>query len=238
VTTIRVHPPVETPAGLVVALPPEFSGEGVGSKIGETDSNRPTAGRNAGTDPTVPDVFALAVPCPTCDGATEHWWKYLPTPCESCDREGWVHHGDYRVLRVVPLVEDADDLPDPVECIDIGELGCRYWPEGGVEESDALILGPVPGAVPGGVALIVEKVSGEGVGSKIGETDSNRPTAGRNAGTDPTVPDVFALVVPCPTCEGTGLVDDLDNDGAVVTCEWCVAGWVHHAQGATWGWLE
>jgi hypothetical protein len=60
VTTIRAHPPVETPAGLVVALPPEFSGEGVGSKIGETDSNRPTAGRNAGTDPTVPDVFALA----------------------------------------------------------------------------------------------------------------------------------------------------------------------------------
>jgi len=26
---------------------------------------------------------------------------------------------------------------------------------------------------------------------------------------------------PCDTCGGEGVVDDLDNDGAVVTCEWC-----------------
>jgi hypothetical protein len=156
VTTIRAHPPVETPAGLVVALPPEFSGEGVGSKIGETDSNRPTAGRNAGTDPTVPDVFALAVPCPTCDGATEHWWKYLPTPCESCDREGWVHHGDYRVLEVLPIYEGVPrgeiDAVALLQTHDGPAWFIWRW-----DDADAIPI-DLPGAVPGGAALIVERV--------------------------------------------------------------------------------
>jgi hypothetical protein len=160
VTTIRAHPPVETPAGLVVALPPEFSGEGVGSKIGETDSNRPTAGRNAGTDPTVPDVFALAVPCPTCDGkgvrldpshvaraffaVLDHGSgagvKHLT--CRECEGSGWVHHGDYRVLSV-HSVERSPLAGVPFVSLATG---------------NTLDISNVPGAVPGGVALVVEWV--------------------------------------------------------------------------------
>jgi hypothetical protein len=148
VTTIRAHPPVETPAGLVVALPPEFSGEGVGSKIGETDSNRPTAGRNAGTDPTVPDVFDLAVPC-----HRDHD-RWLLT-CLACNGTQCVLHGRYRVLEMLPIVADifrAEDLDDVGYLYDGGALL--------IFRGDLIVAKDIylPGAVPGGVALIVERV--------------------------------------------------------------------------------
>jgi hypothetical protein len=153
-TTIRAHPPVETPAGPMVALPPvarrTFNG-GHGATVMVAPD-------------TPPDVFALAVPCPTCEGTgriVRPWGD--EHPCPACrmivqlgQRHGWVLHGDYRVLRVLPIVTNNDTWPasDVLSATD----GChifRYDGRLGWNRGESIDL---PGAVPGGVALVVEWV--------------------------------------------------------------------------------
>jgi hypothetical protein len=176
------------------SVAPEFSGEGVGSKIGETDSNRPTAGRNAGTDPTVPDVFALALPpgcrlpnCPDVAAAVAEGSPLcagcpgdsndpptdvfaLAVPCPHTRRNGptggtydhrfedcpeWVHHGDYRVLEVLPIRGDGRGQPWPGPHVEVIGNGSWLWTS--TDSGDCTQI-DLPGAVPGGVALIVERV--------------------------------------------------------------------------------
>jgi hypothetical protein len=134
---------VETPAGLMVALPPceTCRGEGV---TGRTRTGYPQ-------DPALrcpdchPDVFALAVPC-SYETAT------APETGHTCD--GYVHHGDYRVLDVLPIVneEHGDGLPDHLCRRDDGRVTLVR---------DGSFVTPfldLPAAVPGGVALVVERV--------------------------------------------------------------------------------
>jgi hypothetical protein len=140
-TTIRAHVPVETPAGLMVALPPG------------TMHPKPVAplARLAWKEP--PDVFDLAVPCPTqdpLDGRRRN--------CRKCNGTGWVLHGRYRVLDVLPIVEYVDDCTDSIDLIEcVGINGPSLWRADNDWAPWCDIDLPV--AVPGGVALIVEQVT-------------------------------------------------------------------------------
>jgi hypothetical protein len=142
-TTIRAHPPVETPAGLMVALPPcEICAELKALGFAERRCTRP---------PLKADVFALAVLCPMCEGDSDPRW---PCPPKLNCQNGYVHHGDYRVLDVLPIVneEHGDGLPDHLCRRDDGRVTLVR---------DGSFVTPfldLPAAVPGGVALVVERV--------------------------------------------------------------------------------
>jgi hypothetical protein len=152
-TTIRAHPPVETPLGLVIALPTPPCVNGCDAPFAVCCSV-------CNSDATV-DVFALAVPCPTCTpphkGGSINWAGRL-VPCHGCEGSGWVHHGDYRVLEVLPLVGDgyvAGDC-DYIELVDGGEVELWRW-DAELDDHRRTDLGDgiLPGAVPGGCALVV-----------------------------------------------------------------------------------
>jgi hypothetical protein len=138
-TTIRAHVPVETPAGLVVALPPD-------------------------TKPPFWPVFDLAVPCPKCGGSS-----YIPSPTvpnrklNCCD--GWVLHGRYRVLDVRPIVGPHSQRTDVVRYVQVMSDGVYLMRRSMKKQPNHYRrMGytiNLPAAVPGGVALIVEKVSGQ-----------------------------------------------------------------------------
>jgi hypothetical protein len=138
-TTIRAHVPVETPAGLMVALPP--------------------CGQSLCRDgctclPAPPDVFALAVPC-SYETAT------APETGHTCD--GYVHHGDYRVLDVMPIV-DAN-TPDGrrhwkqhvIKMVHQTAVLERHTDHGTWDSWQSYVI-DLPAAVPGGVALVVEPI--------------------------------------------------------------------------------
>jgi hypothetical protein len=78
-TTIRAHVPVETPAGLVVALPP--------ARFGTRECVIP------GT------VFTLAVPCYV---RQQDEWLHdgQPFPCPRCQGTDWLINGRYRILSI------------------------------------------------------------------------------------------------------------------------------------------
>jgi hypothetical protein len=150
-TTIRVHPPVETPAGLIVALPPCDGSYECPTAVHIEGCYRSTVSSN-GLAP--PDVFALAVPCPNNDYHQEMHG------CKRCRGTDWMHHGDYRVLEVLPIVAGLGRLDDPMPrlCVvtDAGERNGVYLLRPFVYPSPRIDL---PGAVPGGVALIVERAN-------------------------------------------------------------------------------
>jgi hypothetical protein len=156
-TTIRAHIPVETPAGLMVALPPCDGSYGCSTAVhidGCYASRYPN---------TPPDVFDLAVPCRNClrdmpgyilSGGNE--WK-LPDGrfVWRCDcQDGWVHHGDYRVLDVLPIVGPHFQRTEVTRYlfVSLRKILLRNRTAGTVTSID------LPAAVPGGVALIVEPV--------------------------------------------------------------------------------
>lgn len=166
-TTIKAAPPVETPAGLVVALPPcETCAPNSGGVI---QRQWPDGGLTVWpcTDCSLPDVFALAVPCPTCGGIG--WYNrpglVIPDTCEACNGSGWVHHADYRVLEVLPIRLDGYD-DDPAFDNNLVYIGIEETGEAGLlvifygpdEEYCKIDHALLPGAVPGGVALVVERV--------------------------------------------------------------------------------
>jgi hypothetical protein len=148
--TIRAHVPVETPAGLVVALPPCDGSYGCPTAVHVEGCYQTTAAAPTGL--TSANVFALAVPCPTQDPLDGRQRN-----CRKCNGTGWVHQGDYRVLDVLPI-EDGDRVSPPDYYSTTGYIirsarsdlpGMReHWAEGPID---------LPGAVPGGVALIVEE---------------------------------------------------------------------------------
>jgi hypothetical protein len=158
VTTIRAHPPVETPAGLVVALPPLDHSPHYGSCNCLADSSE-CCRESCRCHLNPPVVFALAVPCPHCLGRGIEPVEVMThahdlKPCSRCGREGWVHHGDYQVLEVLSIKRGGD----------LWNRGERaVWP--GIDgqgfslvdvDGSFVVLGDLPGAVPGGVALVVE----------------------------------------------------------------------------------
>jgi hypothetical protein len=132
-TTIRAHEPVETPAGLVVALPPcEICAELKALGFAERRCTRP---------PLKADVFDLAVPSHICNriGPNFGKWEY-------------VSHGRYRVLDVLPIVDEehGDGLSDNLCRRDDGKVTLVR---------DGSFVTPffdLPAVVPGGIALIVE----------------------------------------------------------------------------------
>jgi hypothetical protein len=132
-TTIRAHVPVETPAGLVVALPPD-------------------------TKPPFWPVFDLAVPCPNdTDGDGDCWM---------CVRNPNAHlHGRYRVLDVRPIVGPHSQRTDVVRYVQVMSDGVYLMRRSMKKQPNHYRrMGytiNLPAAVPGGVALIVEKVSGQ-----------------------------------------------------------------------------
>jgi hypothetical protein len=159
-TTIKAAPPVETPTGLIVALPPLDHSSHYGSCNWLADSSE-CCRENCRCHLNPSDVFALAVPCPTCDG-TRGGGKVVAGSgfcvCFDCDGEGWVHHGDYRVLGVLPIRVDYTDHGTP-SIIVMGKWMTSsgkvfYVPADGKLPTQI----DLPGAVPGGVALIVERV--------------------------------------------------------------------------------
>jgi hypothetical protein len=148
-TTIRAHVPVETPAGLMVALPPCQQPLCRDGRLHHPDAPY----IDMGPCPCRPDVFALAVPCPTqdpLDGRRRN--------CRKCNGTGWVLHGRYRVLDVLPIVEYVDDCTDSIDLIEcVGINGPSLWRADNDWAPWCDIDLPV--AVPGGVALIVEQVT-------------------------------------------------------------------------------
>ena len=145
-TTIRAHPPVETPAGLVVALPPcETCGNtGVvrGVLVADVIDKRPCPNCR-------PDVFALAVPCPKWD-----WLDGRRRNCRHCNGTGHRHHGDYRVLKVLPILHWSQNDEEAPPCISAGHRNTKVYLCVGRFGGTPIDL---PGAVPGGAALIVER---------------------------------------------------------------------------------
>jgi hypothetical protein len=157
-TTIKAAPPVETPTGLIVALPPLDHSSHYGSCNCLADSSE-CCRENCRCHLNPSDVFALAVPCPTCDG-TRGGGKVVAGSgfcvCFDCDGEGWVHHGDYRVLEVLPIIDGdviAPSYPDDSIVVEHATGKRQVWRDSRYTE-----LLDLPGAVPGGVALIVERV--------------------------------------------------------------------------------
>jgi hypothetical protein len=151
-TPIRAHVPMETPAGPMVALPP-------------CDGHIDEPGEMCAClwdRPAPPDVFALAVPCPTplivADGWDHSWCGRDPARPVKC-QNGWVHHGDYRVLDVLAIVDGFGKVDDPMPrlCVitDAGDRNGVYLLRPFVHPSPTI---DIPAAVPGGVALIVEPI--------------------------------------------------------------------------------
>jgi hypothetical protein len=129
-TIIRAHVPVETPAGLVVALPPcKVCADLKAIGVAERACTRH------------PDVFDLAVPCPTCHG------DYSYRECEACGN-GRALYGRYRVLEVLHRIRRTNLYPEHADAFSL--LGDRSHIV--IDHAD------LPAAVPGGVALIVEAV--------------------------------------------------------------------------------
>jgi len=138
-TTIRAHVPVETVAGLVVAL---------------TESQAETY---CDIDSRPGDVFDLAVPCPTCGGGGTDWCDVCSPEhsigCVTCQASGYVLHGRYRVLPdgVLPIVRHSF-----YEC-NRGNHVCvsgELWTLIFDRRTHPIDL---PAAAPGGVALIAEE---------------------------------------------------------------------------------
>jgi hypothetical protein len=167
VTTIKAAPPAETPAGLVVAPPPKSEWPLSMFECRECDSEYRTSCIKKSCTDLTGDVFALAVPCPTCGGLSTvpqmssagEYLHEIPCPVSyGCNGSGWVHHGDYRVLEVLPIVAGLGRLDDPMPrlCVvtDAGERNGVYLLRPFVYPSPRIDL---PGAVPGGVALAVEE---------------------------------------------------------------------------------
>jgi hypothetical protein len=147
--TIRAHVPVETPAGLLVVLPPDM----FGLPPFEWEP---------------PDVFDLAVPCLTCGGGGTDWCDVCEPEhsfgCVTCQASGYVLHGRYRVLDVLPIVGGVDT--PGVRSLVLGQrsiagdsrhIAIAGPPKGGVVEWTW--IEPLPAAVPGGVGLIVEQAN-------------------------------------------------------------------------------
>jgi hypothetical protein len=132
-TTIRAHVPVETPAGLVVAFPPAAAIFSVTGAIHQDYQE-----------------FDLAVPCPTCVIPPEMAGLFVLVVCPDC-RDGYVLHGRYRVLDVLPV---CDDQSFGIRCVWIDGDDVAWLVEDYADQT-AIDL---PAAVPGGVALIVEAV--------------------------------------------------------------------------------
>jgi hypothetical protein len=166
-TTIRAHVPVETPAGLMVALPPSCRLPNCPDVAAAVAEGSPLCADCPGdsNDPP-PDVFALAVPCPTCDGAGPVDALFQGgMGCVTCTElvpewpghtrpTGWVHHGDYRVLDVLPIVGPHFQRTEVTRYlfVSLRKILLRNRTAGTVTSID------LPAAVPGGVALIVEPV--------------------------------------------------------------------------------
>jgi hypothetical protein len=169
-TTIRAHVPVETPAGLMVALPPSCRLPNCPDVAAAVAEGSPLCADCPGdsNDPP-PDVFALAVPCPTCDGAGPVDALFQGgMGCVTCTElvpewpghtrpTGWVHHGDYRVLQVLPITLRGhhDTGVRPAILVE-NAVSRRKW--FGTVDGATVELPDLPAAVPGGVALIVGAV--------------------------------------------------------------------------------
>jgi hypothetical protein len=146
-TTIRAHVPVEAPAGLLVALPPLLPHPSDGEMVPAADEY------------DIGAVFDLAVPCPTCDGVGVILGAQPPPLDCECD-DGWVLHGRYRALDVLPITNGDHDA----DFIQIGSDGAAWLhrmrqPTGIGRGWISTRLGNLPAAVPGGIALIVEAVA-------------------------------------------------------------------------------
>jgi hypothetical protein len=103
---------------------------------------------------TPPDVFALAVPCPSNDCENGLLWDDMTFACPTCSGTEWVHHGDYRVLEVLPISQRARGDCPPNGHVVVTNVSVYLCDGHGVVTD----IGPLPSAVPGGVALIVERV--------------------------------------------------------------------------------
>jgi len=165
-TTIRAHVPVETPAGLLVALPlpteyPVAINPGPLQQM--TSASASTTPGVSWTALSIPDEFDLAVPCPhDCErfggkvpgrerGSNWDW-----VPCW-CDGTGWVLHAQFRVIDVLRIT-DRRLMPDRAAQITVNPATGRVRYRGSALSGDDFVI-DLPNATPGGVALVVESVN-------------------------------------------------------------------------------
>jgi len=120
------------------------------TSVDEFDSDRCT-----GCDGTGRSTFDLEVRCDFCHGNTAPS-KVVAPPCWKCSgRKSHTHQVSVVPGMVLPIVADADDLPDCPPLIEIDDRGTRFFDEGVVETNDAEPITLPPDAKPGMWAVLL-----------------------------------------------------------------------------------